>query len=80
MSTWFGLLVLLLSFPAGYILRSMTREEIGGGRQYFLVLWVGSFVLALGFLFFELFERSLNLAVIFTLLFMANVGFISWKK
>ena len=72
-------IVLIASWPAGYMLKSLTEEELKPGKKYFQLLWITSFALAIIFLILPLNDLNVKKAVIFTLLFMANVAFISWK-
>lgn len=75
----YGFLVLLASIPLGHILKSITEEELKIGKKYFAILCVGSLILALVFLAISFNNQNLKLSIVFSLLFMANVAFISWK-
>ena len=74
-----GFLLLLFSIPVGYALKKITREEIEQGRHYFRIILIASLILAVVFLVIDI-SYNLKLPIIFTLLFIANVAFISWKK
>ncbi|MEM3074704.1 MAG: hypothetical protein QW727_02060 [Candidatus Pacearchaeota archaeon] len=73
-------LILLASIPIGYILKYITKEEIESGRKYFKIIWITSLVLAFILLFIPINSSKYKQVIIFTLLFIANVVFISWKK
>jgi len=69
----FEILVLILAFPAGYLLAYLCRDELVTGRKWFRLLalisgWVGVF-----FLFF-------NFTIAFSLFFIAIVSLISYEK
>ncbi len=72
-------LILACSFPIGYLLKYLTKEEIKPGKKYFQVVWLISLIIAIGMLFYPMENLIYKQAVIFTLLFIANVAFISWK-
>ena len=72
-------LLLVLSIPFGYLLRSITKDEIKSGRKYFKLIWLISLAIAIGMLFLKFNDSNLKLAIIFTLLFISNVSFICWK-
>ena len=71
---------LLASIPIGYILKYLTKEELDNGRKYFKVIWIFCLIIAIGFLFFPLDSIEYKKSIIFTLLFIADVVFISWRK
>ena len=79
MSLLIAFLILIASFPTGYILRYLTKEELKAGKKYFKSVCTISLVLAIGFLFLPLNNLVYKQTIIFSLLFMANVAFISWK-
>lgn len=77
---WIKILVVLaFAFPIGYILRYFTREEMEQGKKYFRALFVLSLV---GIIFVPLFNLSLisKKTIIFSLIFISIVSFISWKN
>jgi hypothetical protein len=80
MSLLIAFVVLLVSFPVGYVLRYFTKDELKVGRKYFKIIWIVCLVGAIGMLFYSMADLLYKQAVIFTLLFMANVAFISWSK
>ena len=80
MSLLIAFIVLLASFPAGYILKSLTKEEMAQGNKYFRYTWIASLIIAVFFLFSSISDPNYKQAIIFSLLFIANVAFISWKK
>ena len=75
----YAFLLLIMSVPIGYLLRSITKEELKAGKKYFRLFWIISLIVAFGMLFVDFNDYTLKLSIIFTLLFMANVAFISWK-
>ena len=75
----YAFLLLLTSIPAGYLLKYLTKEEIKDGRKYFRLLCFASLFLAIGLLFIPFENYNINKSIIFTLLFIANVAFISWR-
>ena len=74
-----GFIILALAVPAGYILRHYTKEELKPGRKYFLVLWAVCLALAFVFLFIPLSDQILKKIIIFSLLFISVVSYLSWK-
>ncbi len=76
----FAFVLLLASIPAGYILKHLTKEEIQDGRKYFKIIWITSLILAISFLFFSFNDSPQKQTLIFSLLFITNVAFISWRK
>ncbi|MAG07459.1 hypothetical protein CMI46_01435 [Candidatus Pacearchaeota archaeon] len=80
MSLLIAFVILLASFPVGYVLKYFTKDEMKVGRRYFRVVWILCLCLAIGFLFFPFNDFVYRQSVVFSLLFMANVAFISWKK
>lgn len=75
-----GISILILGIPAGFILRRLTIEEIKSGRIYFNVLWLSSIILAIIFLFIPIEDKEYKYTLIFGLLFIAIISFISWTK
>lgn len=75
---WLAFIVLVASFPIGYVLKALTKEEMGIGKKYFKYLWFLTLGLSVFFLFTNLDDQNTKLSIIFTLLFIANVAFISW--
>jgi hypothetical protein len=69
-----GIAVLLLGIPIGNILAKNTKEELKGGRGWFLLLIALSLIGAIINLIF------LNDALLFTFLFIAIVTSRSLKK
>jgi len=65
-----SILVLILSFPAGYLLAYLCRDELVAGRKWFKLLALISTILALIFLFF-------NLTIALTCIFISIVSLIS---
>ena len=80
MGLLYAFILLLASIPAGYVLKSITKEELKPGKKYFRVIWIISIGLAVVFFMLSINDYNLKLSIIFTLLFIANVAFISWKK
>ncbi|HRZ85546.1 MAG TPA: hypothetical protein P5277_02085 [Candidatus Paceibacterota bacterium] len=74
-----SVIILLLAIPIGYILKHYTKEEIKSGRKYFFYLFITSIVISSIFLFIPI-NFVLKSTIIFGLLFIAIVSFISWKK
>lgn len=79
MGLLYGFILLLASIPLGYLLKKITKEEIKPGKKYFRVLWIISLGLAIVFFMLSINDYNLKLSIIFSLLFIANVAFISWK-
>ncbi|PIN95241.1 hypothetical protein COU53_00375 [Candidatus Pacearchaeota archaeon CG10_big_fil_rev_8_21_14_0_10_30_48] len=79
MNTIILFLILACSFPIGYLLKYLTKEELKSGRKYFQMVWFVSLIIAIGMLFYPTEDLIYKQAVIFTLLFIANIAFISWK-
>jgi len=79
MSLVIAFLILFASFPVGYVIRHLTKEEMKSGKQYFQIVWVVCLVIAVGMLFFPLNDNLYKQSMIFTLLFIANIAFISWR-
>tara|TARA_Y100000310_G_scaffold261214_1_gene270478 strand:- start:2795 stop:3046 length:252 start_codon:yes stop_codon:yes gene_type:complete len=80
MSLLIAFLILLGSFPVGYLVRGLTKEEIEPGRKYFRGIWIVCLVLSVLMLFYSMRDLLYQQAIVFTLLFIANVAFISWKN
>tara|TARA_Y100000310_G_C20594792_1_gene769932 strand:- start:785 stop:1027 length:243 start_codon:yes stop_codon:yes gene_type:complete len=80
MSLLIAFLILLGSFPIGYMVKYLTKEEIRSGRKYFRGVWIVCLAGAIAMLFSSTMNLLDKQAIIFTLLFMANVAFISWRK
>jgi len=79
MSLMIAFIILIASFPIGYIVKSLTKEELKSGKKYFQVVWIICLVLSVGMVFYSMSDDYYRQAVIFTLLFIANVAYISWK-
>jgi hypothetical protein len=79
MNLLLAFVILASSFPIGYIIKYLTKEEIKSGKIYFQATWVISLVLAIGFILFPIHDYFYKQAIIFTLLFIANVAYISWR-
>lgn len=75
-----GLSVLILAIPIGLILKRMTIEEMESGRIYFNILWLSSIILAIAFYFIPMSNVYDQYTIIFGLLFIAIISFISWKN
>jgi len=73
-----AIVVLLCAIPLGYLLKYETKEEINAGRGYFKILWAGSLALAIFSLFLPI-NLIIKQTLIFSLIFMAIVSFVSWK-
>ena len=73
-------MVLISAIPAGYLLRHFTKEEMSQGKMYFKILWTSSLVAAFIFLFVGLENNIMKKSVIFSLLFISIVSFISWRQ
>jgi len=67
------ILILILAFPAGYLLAWLCKDELVQGRKWFKLLALISTILAVIFLFF-------NLTISFTLVFISIVSLISVAK
>lgn len=73
------ILILLTSFPIGYLLAYLTREELVSGRKWIKML--GIFCLILAFIFILIsFSLEIKIAVILTLVYIAVVSFVSVYK
>ena len=75
----FAIIALISAVPFGHVLKKASKEELKSGREYFYIIWVASLVLA-GISLFADFSKELKSTIIFSLLFVAIVAFISWKK
>lgn len=80
MTLWLAFVILLASIPIGYLLKYLTKDEIKAGKHYFNILWAASLALAILFLFIDVNNEVYKKSIIFSLLFIANVAFISWKR
>jgi len=67
------ILVLLLAFPAGYLLAYLCKDELVAGRKWFKLLALISTILAVIFVFF-------NVTISLTLIFISVVSLISLSK
>ncbi len=72
--------VLAAAIPVGYILRHFTKEEMSQGKMYFKILWTVSLVMAFFLLFIDIENNIMKKSVIFSLLFISIVSFISWRQ
>ncbi len=68
-----AILILILSFPSGYLLAYLCRDELIAGRKWFKLLALISFILAIVFLFF-------NLTIALACIFISIVSLISLSK
>ena len=68
-----AILILISSFPSGYLLAYLCKDELVQGRKWFKLLALISSLLAIVFLFF-------NLTIALTLIFIAIVSLISLAK
>ena len=68
-----AILILILSFPSGYLLAYLCKDELVQGRKWFKLLALISSILAIVFLFF-------NLTVTLTCIFIIIVSLISLAK
>lgn len=73
-----SLAILLTSFPAGYLLAYLARDELVSGRKYFLALacisLIASFIIAF-------FSFAGKIPAILALFYIAIVSFVSaWKS
>ena len=66
-------IVLILGFPAGYLLAYLCKEELVSGRKWFLAIMIISIISGIIFLFF-------NLVASLTSFFIAIVSFVSLIK
>jgi len=74
--TWLIILVLLTSFPVGYLLAYLTREELVQGRFWLKILAIISLILSV-----ILFFVYKNIAIILTLVYIAITSLVSlWKS
>jgi len=73
-----AVLVLVLAVPCGYLLRHFTKEEIKPGKKYFKVIWIGSLLLAVVAFLINL-ELAAKNTLVFGLLFISIVSYISWR-
>lgn len=80
MSLLIAFLILLGSFPVGYVIKGLTKEEIEPGRKYFKGIWIVCLALSVMMLFYYMVDLLYRQAIVFTLLFIANIAFISWRK
>ena len=79
MSLIIAFLILVLSFPVGYLVKYFTKEELKSGKKYFQIVWIICLVLAIVMLFYPISDVNYKQSLIFGLLFIANIAFISWK-
>ena len=79
MSYLIAVAILILSVPIGYLLKLSTKEEMKSGKKYFKILFIVSWILAFVFLLIPIGDAVFKNTVIFSLLFIGNVAFISWK-
>lgn len=75
-----GILILIIGILIGLILRKTTEEEIKSGRVYFNVLWISGIILAVIFFFIPIEDKEYKYTLIFSLLFISIVSFVSWIK
>lgn len=69
--------ILLLAFPAGYLLAWLARDELLAGRKWFLALAIFSILAAIPVAYYV----SFRLPVILTLFFIAIICLIAiWKS
>ena len=73
-----AVIVLTCGIPIGLMLKKSTKEELKSGKKYFKILWIGCLILAIVAYFIPV-NYSLKMTVIFSLLFVAIVSFMSWK-
>jgi len=78
-----SILILLTSFPAGYLLAYLTRDELVAGRKWFFVLGVVGVVWALGVGFLSV-DFVLKLSIILGLFYISIVSlvcvYLSYEK
>ncbi|MFA5993073.1 MAG: hypothetical protein WC796_05190 [Candidatus Pacearchaeota archaeon] len=74
-----GVIVLVCGIPIGLMLKKATKEELKSGKKYFKIIWIGCLILAVIAAFVPI-AVVLKRTVIFSLLFIAIVSFISWKN
>jgi len=79
MKTLFAILILLSAIPIGYILNYFTKEELKQGKKYFKILSITTPTLAIITLFINL-NTEYKKTIIFSLLFISVVSFISWRE
>jgi hypothetical protein len=72
---WLIILILATSFPVGYLLAYLCKEELVPGRRYFSILAWLTFISAIILLIFYR-----NLTIILTLFYICIAGLISIYK
>ncbi len=71
------ILVMLSSFPVGYLLAYLCREELVAGRKWFKLIAVISIVLI--FVFMLLIQVDNWLAIVLTLVYLAIISLVGLK-
>jgi len=75
MQTLITILILVTSFPIGYLLAYLTKDELIDGRKYFIVVAIIGLILSLIFGFLG------KLVIVLTLFYMVIVSLICiWKS
>lgn len=67
--------VFIAAIIAGIVLRKLTKEELKDGKKWFLVVIAVSLISIIALLIFYR-----NWAMILTLILIAVVSYISWRK
>lgn len=70
------ILILASSFPVGYFLAWLTREELVSGRKYFILLSSLSVLCSLIIAFLDI-EQKMRLTIILSLFYISIVSLIS---
>ncbi len=75
---WIYIVILLLAFPAGYLLAYLARDELVLGRKWFVLLSVVSLISAVIISFTNL---ELKFLIILSLFFIIIISLIAvWKS
>ncbi len=61
------ILIFVASFPIGYLLAYMTKEELASGRKWFKLIIPLAFIIGLLFIFFKQYYITLTCAFIIIL-------------
>lgn len=79
MITLLLILVLLSSFPIGYLLAYLCRDELVQGRKWFILLGVIALAASLVMAFLSI-DKAIKFSIILALFYIAIVSFISCYK
>ena len=73
------ILVLITALISGLYLRNSTKEELKAGRKWFKLLMGVSLAIAVIIVFVPI-ENKLKISYAITLIIIAVISYISWKK